>query len=218
MPVAARKKRGVAAARMAIMDRLRPLLRAAVDPERMLRSVTSLLAVEIGQYCIADVSDRRGSIRRLDIEHADVSRRPRLRIICEDTQLDGVARVGKLFTAGGTEIHGRVTDAIRTRHLTDVVLLKGESVRSYMAAAVPVTGSTMAIFTLVTTHGPRRYGEDDLAFLRTVAEWTGLGVENALRREHQPKRSLVPAAEGRISGVWSDESPSSTAIRSPLRR
>lgn len=164
----------------------------------MIRSVTSLLAVEIGQYCIADVVDRRGGLKRLEIEHADPSRRARLRVACEDAVFEANGRVAKLVASGGHECVGRVSDAARARSFGDVQLLDGEKTRSYMAAAVQANGSVVAVLTLVVAHGTRRYDDADLAFLVSVADWLGLGLENATRRESghatrtAPRRSSVP--------------------------
>src|SRR5688572_4238795 len=110
-----RAKRGAATKRLDLLAKLRPLVRAAVEPERMIRSVTSLLAVEIGQYCIADVIDRRGGLRRLEIEHADPSRRARLRVACEDALFEPTGRVARLSANGGHEHVPRVSDAARAR-------------------------------------------------------------------------------------------------------
>lgn len=161
----------------------------------MLRSVASLLAVEIGQYCIADVMDRAGALRRLGIEHADPSLRARLLVACEDAELATDGRVARLFREAGTELVARVSEAAAARQLGDVRLLRDERVRSYMAASVVVSGAPWAVLTLVATHGTRRYDEGELGFLEGIAEWVGLGVENAMRREAQPRASVAPPAD-----------------------
>lgn len=175
----------------------------------MIRSVTSLLAVEIGQYCIADVVDRRGGLRRLEIEHADPSRRARLRVACEDAVLEPNGRVGRLAANGGHECVGRVSDAARARSFGDIQLLDGEKTRSYMAAAVQTNGTVVAVLTLVVAHGTRRYDEADLAFLVAVADWLGLGLENASRREGHASRA--PAARASVPPRFAEEV--STAVR-----
>ena len=192
-----RAKRGAATKRLDLLAKLRPLVRASVEPERMIRSVTSLLAVEIGQYCIADVVDRRGGLTRLEIEHADPSRRARLRVACEDAVFEPNGRVAKLVAHGGHECVPRVSDAARARSFGDIQLLDGEKTRSYMAATVQANGSVVAVLTLVVAHGTRRYDDADLAFLVAVADWLGLGLENASRRDstytnRTPAKASVP--------------------------
>jgi len=224
--MAIRVKRGASGRRLDFLAKLRPLLRASVDPERMVRSVASLLAVEVGQYCIVDWVDKRGTIRRLECEHADASRRARLRVLCDDARFEEGSRVPRLVASGGAEILSRVSEQARQRSLPDVTVLDGERVRSYMAASVVVKGVTVAVFTLVVTHGTRRYDESDLAFLVAVADWTGLGLENSptpTRREAQPRTSSgtmprVSLPPRTSSGFSAEEA--STAVRrtTPLRK
>ena len=213
-----RAKRGAATKRLDLFAKLRVLLRAPVDPERMLRSVTSLVAVEIGQYCIADIVDRRGALRRLEIEHADPSRRARLRVACEDAVFEPGGRVARLVASGGSEVVGRVTEGAKARALADIRLLDGDRVRSYMAAAVPVNGAPMAVLSVVVTSGTRRYDDADLECLVAIAEWTGLGLENAIRREAQAhattERVTVPPSSQVMGG---EEAQTGVRRTNPLR-
>ena len=191
--MARRSKRGTAARQLRLLDELRRVVRAEVAPERMLRSVATVLAGS-GDYCIADVIDAHGRMRRVEIAHADPSRRERLRIAAQDTSHAHDGRVARLLRAGSSEIVPAVTRALAGDRLADIVLLHGERSRSYMAATVSVSGAPMAVLTMVTTHLGRVFGADDLAFLGAAADWTGLGLENALRRELQPRASIAPPA------------------------
>jgi GAF domain-containing protein len=176
------RKRGSASKRVELLAKLAPLLRAPVDVERMLRSIASLLAAEIGQYCVIDCIDRNGELRRVEIEHADASRRARLRVVCEDAAFPPTGRVVRMLAKGTSELVSKVEGA-RARALSDLALLRDESVKSYMAATVSCGGAPLAVVTLVVTQGTRRYGADELGMLEASAEWIGLGLENALRRE-----------------------------------
>jgi len=189
--MARRSKRGTAARQLRLLEELRPVLRAEVAPERMLRSVATVLAGS-GDYCIADVIDAHGRMRRVEIAHADPSRREKLRVAAQDTSHTHDGRVARLLHSGSSEIVPAVTRALAGERLADIVLLRGERLRSYMAAAVSVSGSPMAVLTMATTHLDRVFGAADLAFLDVVADWTGLGLENALRRELQPRASVAP--------------------------
>lgn len=160
----------------------------------MLRGVAQVLAEEVGHYCLVDVVDRRGALRRLEISHPDASRQARLRVLSDDARFPSEGRVHRLFEKPITELTPRVSEGVRNGRLADIELLRDEHVKSYMAATVIVNGAPMAVITLVATHGTRRYDEDERAFLEEVADWTGLGLENALRREAQPRTSLAPTA------------------------
>ena len=167
------------------------MLRAEVTPERMLRSIANVLAAS-GDYCIADVIDAHGRMRRIEIAHADPSRREKLRVAAQDVQHGERGRVARLLHDGGSEMVPSVTRAVATERLADIVLLRGELVRSYIAAPISVSGTPMAVLTLVRTQARHAFGADDLAFLDVIADWTGLGLENALRRELQPRASVAP--------------------------
>lgn len=215
-----RAKRGAAAKCLDLLERLRPILRAPVEPERILRSVANLLAVEIGQYCILDVVDERGAIERLDIEHADSSRRARLQVACQDAKFEPGGRVARLVSSGRSELTPRVEGA-RARAVADIRLLEGERVRSYVAAPISVNGATIAVLTLVVTSGTRRYDENDQGFLCAVADWTGLAIENALRRAAQPRASTPPrrtTSQVMPAGAVGEEAPTAVRRTNPLRR
>jgi GAF domain-containing protein len=185
-------KRGVAARRLLVVSKLRGLLRSDVTAERMLRSVASLLARELGDYCIADVLGKRGVIERVVIEHADPSLRTQLQVAAEVTVHAPQGRVGRLLARGGSERIARLTETSRTRALADVDLPRGTTLRSYMAATVSVGGTPLGVLSLISTTKGRQFSEDEHAFLCALADWSGLGLENALRRELQPRNSMAP--------------------------
>jgi len=183
-------KRGVAARRLVVLEELRVILQSDLNAERMLRAVATHLA-NGGDYCIADMIDQSGRLRRLEIAHADPSRRERLRVAADRTQFDPEGRVRALLSAGGAEVVGRVTRAAAAK-ASDIVLLQGETFGSYMAVSITASGAPMAVLTMVTCQAGRQFDADELGFLRVVGEWTGLGLENALRREQQTRASVAP--------------------------
>jgi GAF domain-containing protein len=185
-----RVKRGLASRQLRVLEALRPLLRSEVDPERMLRSVAALVA-RSGNYCIADFIDSHGTLRCLEIAHADAGRQVKLRIAAEATRLSADGRVARLLRSGDAQLVSRVPRTASAES-GDIVLLHGEPWCSYMAAAISVAGSAIAALTVVATRATVRFDAEDLEFLRVVADWTGLGLENALRREAQPTESVAP--------------------------
>lgn len=178
-------RRGVGTKQLTVLDGLRRLLRASTEPEEMLRALTMLLAEELGQYCFCDAFDRHGQLRRVVAAHADPARIQRLLAACDGTTPG--PRVTELLRRGGSDLIAEVTPEQAETELADIDFLDRERVRSYVALTVHVNGSPFALLTLLVTIGQKRYDEDDLAFLEVVADWAGLGLENALRREAEPR-------------------------------
>jgi GAF domain-containing protein len=185
-------KRGVASRRLIALEELRVILNTELTGERMLRAVAAHLATG-GDYCIADMIDRDGALRRVEIAHADPSRRERLRVTADDTRHQPDGRIARLLSAGGAEVVRRVTRAAAAK-ASDIVLLQGDTFGSYMAVSINVSGAPMAVLTVVACQPGRQFDADELGFLRVVGEWTGLGLENALRREQA--RISVPPVSG----------------------
>lgn len=187
-----RLKRGPLARRFEILAQLRVLLRAEVVPERMLRSVAVMLA-QYFDFCVADIVDARGELRRVEIAHADPGRRERLRVLADETRHPPDSRVAILLTRGGSEHIARVSRATRARLLGDLVLL-GEPIASEMAVTLVLNGAPMAVLTLLSTSPRHIITGDDLVFMKGAAEWIALGLENATRSQVGRRASVVPAA------------------------
>lgn len=185
-----RLKRGALARRFEILAHLRVLLRAEVTPERMLRSVAAMLA-QYFDFCVADIVDAQGDLRRIAIAHADPSRREQLRVLANETLHPPQGRVATLVAEGGTEHIARVTAAARARSLPDLAHLD-ERIASEMAVAISVGGAPMAVLTILSTSRGRAIDANDVHFMKCVAEWTALGLENAVRRHLQPRTSVAP--------------------------
>lgn len=191
-----RAKRGMAARRLDALEQLRSALLAETTPEELLRASARVLAGAFGDYCIADMIDRRGSASRLTIAHPDESRLVKLDVAVELARraMAVNVRVERLLAVGTGELVSKVSANYRARSLADLTLLAGADVQSYMATVVCTSGSPIAVLTMARTHALKGYRDDDRAFLDGVAEWTGLAMENALRRERQPRASGSPPA------------------------
>lgn len=209
MKARVRAKRGIAARRLDALDQLRRALVIEATPEDLLRATARVLAAAFGDYCVADMIDRRGSASRLVIAHPDESRFVKLDVAVElaRKELAVNVRIERLLAIGTGEMMARVGAGYRARSLGDLLLLAGVDVQSYMASIVWTSGAPIGVLTMARAHALKRYRDDDHAFLDAAAEWTGLAMENALRRERQPRASGSPPAlssrppkMGRVSG------------------
>lgn len=185
MRIRLRARRGTAARRLDALEHLRFELCAVASPEEVIRGATRVAASAFGDYCVADQIDRRGASRRIAIAHPDDSRLVRLDVAVALARKESApnARIERLLETGSGELMPRVTSTYRARALADVALLSGETVRSYMASIVSTGGAPIAVLTLARVYDGSPYRRDEHAFLDTLAAWTGLAMENALRRE-----------------------------------
>lgn len=170
----------------------------------LLRGAARVAACTFGDYCVADLIDRRSATRRIAIAHPDGSRIVRLDVAVALARKESAlnARVERLLETGSGELVPRVTSTYRARALADVALLSGDAVRSYMASIVSTGGAPIAVITLARVYDGAPYRADEHAFLDTIAAWTGLAMENASRRERGsrtptrrfPRFALSPTA------------------------
>ncbi len=200
-----RAARGTAIRQLEALSELRHVLRSGAAPEKILGEVASIAASRIGHYCLVDTVDRRGVTTRLTIAHADAGRRVKLDVALQAARAAPTVnpRVTRLIAGGKSEILPTVrVSSTRARLLADVKLLEGEEVCSYLASIVFVNGVAVAVITLVRTDVKRPFDAGDRSLLEAIADWTGLGIENAQRREDGPQRKVAqPAPPRRRSGV-----------------
>jgi len=185
MTTRVRARRGMAARRLDTLEHLRSVLCAVASPEELLRAATRVAATAFGDYCIADVIDRRGDATRIAIAHPDASRVVKLDVAVAVARKESSLnmRVERLLEEGRGEMMARVSSPYRARALGDIALLAGDTVRSYMASVVSAGGAPIAVITLARVYDGSPYRGDEVAFLDTIAAWTGLAMENASRRE-----------------------------------
>lgn len=203
MTTRVRARRGMAARRLDTLEHLRSVLCAVASPEELLRAATRVAATAFGDYCIADVIDRRGDATRIAIAHPDASRVVKLDVAVAVARKESSLnmRVERLLEEGRGEMMARVSSPYRARALGDIALLAGDTVRSYMASVIS-TPAPAAVLTLARVHDTPAYRGDDHAFLETIAAWTGLAMENSARRERSsgtstgrfPRFALPPTA------------------------
>lgn len=190
MTTRVRARRGMAARRLDTLEHLRSVLCAVASPEELLGAAARVAATAFGDYCIADLIDRRGDTTRIALAHPDASRAVKLdvAVALARKEMDPNTRVERLLERGRGEMTARVSSPYRARVLGDITLLSGDTVRSYMASVISTTAPS-AVITLARVHDAPPYRGDDHAFLETIAAWTGLAMENASRRERAPRVS-----------------------------
>jgi signal transduction histidine kinase len=166
-----------------LLTKLGAALADTLDYGETLTRIASLLVRDLADFCILDLVDRDGKLRRMKVLHRDPgkaelceafqrlpvegrhapvvlsvveSRRPRLMTDVSPQYLEAAARSSK---------HRRALRALAPRSLIVVPLL--------------ARGELLGALVLVSTHPARRYGEEDLRLAEKVAGRAALAIENA---------------------------------------
>lgn len=172
------------ARRAALLDHATRLLTSSLDHKTTLSSVAQLLVTTIADWCVVHVAEADGTLRRLDIAHADpahaaLARSLELHIPAHESAngpLRDVLETGRPVLA----------QDVRDAHLAQFAyssellrLMRAVQPRSAMLVPLRARGRALGALTIVAA-GERRFGEDDLQLAEELAARAALAVDNAI--------------------------------------
>ena len=190
-----------AQARFAFLAESSRCLADSLDYETTLATVARLALPQFGTWCIVDVIEPDGTIRRLSVIHPDrrkqrLARRLHLRHPPMSTDLIGAPRV---MRTGRTEIDVDVSDAelIRTsRDPEHLLILRTLGTKSFMIVPLIARGQTLGAITFLNADGDRRYGTTDIVLAEDLARRGAMAIDNArLHRTAETARASAEAAK-----------------------
>jgi GAF domain-containing protein/anti-sigma regulatory factor (Ser/Thr protein kinase) len=173
-------------------------LAVALDYDGLLAELARLAVPELGDWCWIDVVEDDGSVRNVVTEHADpakaeLARELRRRYPVETGDPRGAAAV---VTEGRSQLYHEITDDLlreATRTEEELDFYRRLDPRSAMVVPLRARGRMLGALTLLSSSGPRRYDEEDLAFLEEIAQLAGLMIDNA--RLHADEQAARQDAE-----------------------
>jgi signal transduction histidine kinase len=189
--------------RLAFLASASRLLASSLDYEHTLQQVAGLAVPELADWCIVDLVERDGSVRRVAVVHADPARRhlalelqrryPRLAPRARHT-LRRVIDSGEPWLDPEVAEERFVAEARDPEHLA---LLRGLGFAGEIV--VPVTGRdrVLGAITLVASTPARRFGEEHLTLAEELAQRCGLAVESAML--YQEAKNAVQARDEFLS-------------------
>jgi PAS domain S-box-containing protein len=177
-----------------LLDQASKVLSATPDFETTLARVARLMVPSLGDWCIVDIVEDDGTIRRLEVVHIDPSRQE-------------LARQLRHFPPGPSNPGSPVSAVIRTGHskmcvdITNRLLERATTAPEHLqllrelapcsAMAVPLClhGRVFGALTLVAAESGRRFTRADLAVAEELARRCALSVDNArvLARERRAR-------------------------------
>ncbi len=176
------------------------VLASSLDYETTLAAVARLAVPHVADWCVVDIIEPDGSIRRLAVEHADpaqveLGRELGRRFPPLPGDEGGVASV---LRTGRPELVTHVVPAdlkASSRSVAHLELLQRLRQTSTVAAPLVARGRTIGVISFAMAESGRTYSAVDLPLVEDLARRAALAVDNArLYREAQQAREEAEAA------------------------
>ncbi len=177
--------------RLAFLADASTVLALSIEWEATLESVADLAVPRLADWCVVDILDDTGAMRRLAVAHVDpekveVAREVERRYPSADYHAVGPAHV---IRTGQSELCPHITDATLraiTRDAEHLAFLSALGMRSYMSVALSARGRTFGAVTFGMARASRAFTAADLALAEDLGRRAGLAIDNArLYREAQ---------------------------------
>lgn len=162
------------------------VLASSLDYRLTLKNVAQLAVPFLADWCMVDILDEDGQIRRVEMVWADDEPPERVALLRRLKQRYQPARdsphlVSRVLRSGQPLLITEATDDWLERTTYDAAhreVLRGLQVSGGIAVPLVARGRTLGAITLVAS-GTRRYGPAELALAETLAERCALAVDNA---------------------------------------
>ncbi len=174
----------------------------SLDYEATLTTVASMSLPYLDAWCIVDVLDPGGEVRRIAVLHPDPDRQAAARALAErypprSGDLVGAPRVirtGRPEMVFDVPVGALGAGAHDEEHLA---LLRRLGVRSYVIVPMVARGSVLGAMTFITAEHDRRFGDIDVVMAEDLARRAGMAVDNA--RLHAEAVEAREAAESALA-------------------
>jgi len=183
--------------RLAFLSEASVVLASSLDYGTTLEHVARLAVPVLADYCVIDVFDADGTMRRVAAAHADPAKTPvldRLRALAPspDVQrrMTRVIRTGQSDCVSGLDPVRAAAD-LRDPERREIILALGP--RAYVVVALRAHDRTLGTMTFVHAESQRRYGRTDVALAEELARRAATAIEKA--RLHEAERRARTDAE-----------------------
>jgi PAS domain S-box-containing protein len=166
-----------------LLAELGAALADTVDYGETLTRIASLVVRDLADFCLVDLIDRDGTLRRMKVLHRD----PANTALCEAFRRLPVEGPHAPIVFSVVESkRSRLISAVSPQYLESVArdhehlrTLRGLAPRSLMVVPLLARGSLLGALVLVSSHPSRCYGDADLRLAEKVASRAALAIENA---------------------------------------
>ncbi len=187
------------------------VLGSSLDFDTTLASVAQLTVPFLADWCVLDLLEPDGSIRRVATAHADPEKRRWAREVSERYPPQRTSSgVGRVLDGGEPLVVPDIDSgqlALLARDEEHLRILRELGPRSALVVPLEARGEIFGAVSLVSTESGRRYTEEDLPLALDVAHQAAMAVDNA--RLFSRAREAVVARDRLLAVVSHD-------LRDPL--
>lgn len=173
------------------------VLSASLDYHETLRRVAELAVPHVADWCVVDVVEPDGTLRRVAIAHRDPAKVALVEELRERYPIPEDAPFGPphVLQKGESQLFADIDDAVLASFTEDkehLRLAKEIGFRSAMCVPMVAHDRTLGAITLVSADSGRLYREADLEVAEGLAQRAAMAVENArLYREAQDTEDQI---------------------------
>ena len=195
------------------------LLADTLDYEATLSTVARLALPHLGSWCIVDIVEEDGELRRLAIIHPEAEKAELVRELKDGWPPDRADPLG--VPAVALTRRSEVVPVVNDAWLREVAksernleLLRRLGIGSLMSVPLIARGDVLGAMTFVAPEGAPHYVGDDLSLAEDLAARAAIAIDNArlYRRAEQARAAaeLASQAKSQFLGVMSHE------LRTPI--
>ena len=196
--------------RMEFLARAGDLLHESLVNEETFRALAELIVPELATFCLIDVVDADGVVRRLQVVHADPAKRELADRLRDYPKRQTAYVTRDAILTGKAELVAQVTDEMLVERSDDadhLAVLRALAPASLVVAPLKAGGKTIGALLLARDAGMARCDADDLALAEDLAKRAASAIENG--RLYHRARIAVEARDG-VLGIVSHD------LRNPL--
>lgn len=156
----------------------------SLDYESTLATVAGMSLPYLGAWCIVDVLEESGEVRRVAVAHPDPEKQEAARELHGEYPPRAGDLIGapRVIRTGRPEMVFDVPDQALEAAAHDaahLALLRRLGVRSYVIVPMVARGRVMGAMTFITADHDRRFGDIDVVMAEDLARRAAMAVDNA---------------------------------------
>ena len=192
------------AARSAFLAEASELLASSLDVETTLATIARLAVPRVADWCIVDLMNERGDVRRVAVAHRDPTKDAIAEVLRRyPPQRSANSAATRTLRTGASILMPDVSEETLTESALDPIHLaaiRAAAPRSKITVPLRARERVLGVVTFLSAESRRTLGLDDLAMAEELAQRAALAVDNALLFAAERRaRKLAERAADRTS-------------------